>query len=275
MKNLIYLFGFLILVIGCSSQENKHIGETIVTKWKDDKRAAVSITYDDGIITQFTVAKPIMDKLNLPATFYVITGKINGSGKGKFIGRSKDKIIAETKNTKTNASNFFERASLIGFTGTTEGVEYHSSAGSLFERGEIEKAYKKIDEGFEKIRNNELRNTDKVIFHDNKEDTTTWDDLKIYLSEGHEIASHTVTHPRLAVLDEANLLYELEQSKADVQQFLGEASTFSAECPYGTEDERVMEYAHKLYPSLRNSTELVKNNLVNPPKNMSNGKEVL
>ncbi len=33
---------------------------------------------------------------------------------------------------------------------------------------------------------------------------------------------------------------------------MGEEYTFSAECPYGTEDERVMEYAHKIYPSLRN-----------------------
>jgi hypothetical protein len=53
-------------------------------------------------------------------------------------------------------------------------------------------------------------------------------------------------------LDEANLVYELEQSKADVLKFLGEKYTFSAECPYGTENERVMEYAHKVYPALRN-----------------------
>jgi hypothetical protein len=53
-------------------------------------------------------------------------------------------------------------------------------------------------------------------------------------------------------LDEVNLFYELEQSKADIQNFLGEKYTFSAECPYGTENQRVMEYAHKIYPALRN-----------------------
>ena len=47
-------------------------------------------------------------------------------------------------------------------------------------------------------------------------------------------------------------MYELEQSKADIQHFLGEKYTFSAECPYGTENERVMEYAQKIYPALRN-----------------------
>jgi len=252
MKSQLLLFGLFLLLLSCASTMDAPIGQSSITKWKDNKKAAISITYDDGIITQFTVARPIMNNLGLPATFYVITGKIEGAGKGKFIGRPKAEIIAETATTKTNADNFFERASLIAFTGTSEAVLYHSNAGSLFERGKMEEAYALIDEGYEKLRKDQLRNTDEVVFHDNKEDTTTWNDLKIYAAEGHEIASHTVTHPRLAVLDETNLLYEIEQSKADVQRFMGEKYTFSAECPYGTEDERVMEYAHKIYPSLRN-----------------------
>lgn len=230
----------------------ENIGQTIITNWQGGKKSAISITYDDGIINQFTVARPIMNQLGLPGTFYVITGKVNGSGKGKFIGRPKDEIIAETASINTNEDNFFERASLIAFTGTDEAVEYHSNAGSLFERGKITEAYALIDEGYEKLRSGELKNSNKVVFHNNSVDTSTWEDFKSYTEEGHEIASHTVTHARLAVLDEANLLYELEQSKADIQKYMGEEYTFSAECPYGTENERVMEYAHKLYPSLRN-----------------------
>src|SRR5690606_34117412 len=91
-----------------------------------------------------------------------------------------------------------------------------------------------------------------VVFHNNVEDTTTWEQYKAYSAQGHEIASHTVTHPRLAALDEVNLMYELEQSKADLLKFIGPESTFSAEGPYGTENERVMEYAHTVYPALRN-----------------------
>ena len=80
----------------------------------------------------------------------------------------------------------------------------------------------------------------------------TWPAVKEYASRGHEFASHTVTHPRLAVLTEPNIIYELEKSKEEIKNKLGERYTFSAECPYGTEDERVMEYAYKIYPSLRN-----------------------
>lgn len=251
MKEILLFIG-LILFISCSSEHNSNVGKTDITKWQDDKRSAISITYDDGIINQFTVAKPIMDSLGMPGTFYIITGKIDGAQKGKFIGRSQADIIKETASIKTNEDNFFERASLIAFTGTTEGIDYHSRAGSLFESGKVKEAYELIDEGYRKIRNGTIRDLDEIIFHDNPEDTTTWTDLKLYAEQGHEIASHTVTHARLAVLDEVNMLYELEQSKKDIQQFLGEEYTFTAECPYGTENERVMDYAHEIYPALRN-----------------------
>ena len=252
MKNNISLLGIVMLLVSCTIKTEENLGHTIITKWQGDKQSAISITYDDGTINQFTVAIPIMNKLGMPGTFYIITGKVNGSSKGKFIGRSNDEIIKETASSKTTPGNFFERASLIGFTGMNGAVEYHSKAGALFESGKIQDAHELIDEGYQKVRNRNLRDLDEVVFHDNPVDTTTWEDYKAYTAQGHEIASHTVTHPRLAVLDEVNLFYELEQSKADIQKFLGEKYTFSAECPYGTENQRVMEYAHKIYPALRN-----------------------
>ncbi len=252
MKKKIILYLLIPFLFSCTREKEENIGLTTITKWQEDKKSAISITYDDGIINQFTVAKPIMDKFHLPATFYIITGKIDGAKNGKFIGRSKEEIIEETKFIKTNEENFFERASLIAFTGTTEAIDYHTNVGSLYEAGRAIEAYELLDEGFGKIRNGKIKNLNKVIFHDNKVDTTTWHDLKKYAKQGHEIASHTVSHPRLAVLDEKNLLYELEQSRKDIENFLGEEYTFSAECPFGTENERVMEYALKVYPALRN-----------------------
>lgn len=252
MKNKTFLFGIVLLFVSCATKKEENPGHTVITKWQGDKQSAISITYDDGTINQLTVARPIMNKLGFPGTFYIVTGKVKGSGKGKFIGRSIAEIIKETASSKTNSENFFERASLIGFTGMNEAVEYHSRAGSLFESGRITEAHELIDEGYEQVRSSNIEIMDDDVFQNNTLDTTTWEDYKTYAAEGHEIASHTVTHPRLAVLDEVNLLYELEQSKADVQKFLGKKYTFSAECPYGTENERVMEYAHKIYPALRN-----------------------
>lgn len=252
MKHLFLLFGIFLISVSCSSLVKDHSGSTVITKWQNDKKSAISITYDDGTINQFTVARPIMNRLGMPGTFYILTGKIRGSAQGKFIGRSINEIIEETATINTTEANFFERASAIGFTGSTEAMDYHSQAGSLFESGELVEAYELIDKGYEKLRNGELIVSEEINYHENTIDTTTWDDMRVYSQEGHEIASHTITHPRLAVLDEANMLYELKQSKADIQKFLGDAYTFSAECPYGTEDERVMEYALDIYPALRN-----------------------
>lgn len=54
------------------------------------------------------------------------------------------------------------------------------------------------------------------------------------------------------MLDEQNLLYELEKCKEEIEKQLGPDHTFSAECPFGTENERVMQYAYKVHPALRN-----------------------
>ena len=223
--------------------------KTEITKWKNNKKAAISLTFDDGSPNQFSVALPMLNKLKIPATFFIITGDIGGSEyHGKFIGRAVADIIKGTADTPTNKENFFERASAIGFLGYKGTVSYHTNAGILYEGDKIEEAYKLIDTAYMKVRNNEFKPADDQ----ERTPHLTWEDVIKYAAQGHEFASHTITHPRLAVLDEPNMIYELEKSKEEIRKKLGEAYTFSAEGPYGTEDERAMSYAYKIYPALRN-----------------------
>ena len=86
-----------------------------------------------------------------------------------------------------------------------------------------------------------------------QEEGLTWEDLKKDAAKGYEIASHTVTHAHLAILDTANMGYELRKSKAEILNQLGPKYTFSAEVPFGIEDPRVMKYGFPIYPALRNS----------------------
>jgi hypothetical protein len=79
-----------------------------------------------------------------------------------------------------------------------------------------------------------------------------WEEIRKYANSGHEFGVHTISHPRLAVLDEKNLLFELEACRDEIERELGKEQLFSAECPFGTEDERVMEYALEMFPALRN-----------------------
>lgn len=254
MKN-INVFAFLSVVLNfLSSCGNEGpIGHTEITKWKSNKRGAISITYDDGNINQFKRAMPIMDSLGLPGTFYIVTGAIPGSQyPPKFIGRPVAEIIEESLTLPTDKSNFFERASAIPYLGFSGTWEYHIKAGQFYESGNIQEAYKVLDDAYAMVRAGKFSKGKDISWEAEQSSENSWEAFVNYASQGHEFGSHSISHPRLAVLDEANLKYELEKSYEDILHHMGADHVFSAECPFGTEDERVMEYAHKVYPSLRN-----------------------
>jgi len=253
MKRLILAVGLTGALIASSGSSLGQAGKTEITKWQYGKSGAVSLTFDDGSINQFRVAVPIMDSFGFPATFFIITGNVPGSRyHGTFVGRPTKAIIQEAASVLTSKDNFFERASAIGFLGYKGTLEYHTRAGELYDEGKnLHQAYHLLDEAYEKVRRGGFTpvNT-REDFQDGN--TITWDELRSLASRGYEFASHTVTHPRLAVLDDANLVYELEMSRRDILDQLGFKHTFSVECPYGTEDERAVHAALLRYQVARN-----------------------
>ena len=242
------LFMALLLV-----QCHHPAGQTEVTKWQFGRNGAVSVTYDDGSINQFRKAVPIMNRLSMPGTFFINTGSIPGSEyQGRFIGRPVNDIIKEAAKTTTNSDNFFERASAARYLGYRGCGDYFTRAGAQMDADRPEEAYKIIDELYTKINRGELKPVTGEGRGNARGDVLTWDMIREYAAQGHEFASHMVTHPYMAALDEPNMLYELEKSRDEILNKLGPEYIFSAECPYGTENERAMEYALKIYPALRN-----------------------
>ena len=247
---LIAVIGLILLGAqsGCRRSELR----TEIAKWPDGKAAAISLTYDDNSANQFRVAVPLMKRFGLPATFHIITGEIEGSRyHGAFIGRPVEDVVRETARTPTGPGNFFERASAIGRLGLEGGFDYHLRAGELFEESKIEDAHRLIDEAYAKVRAGLLK-PEPASPAGPGGHRLAWDELKALAAQGFEFSSHTITHPRLAVLDEANLDYELEKSRQDILDHLGPKHTFTVECPFGTEDERVVRHALALYPASRN-----------------------
>ncbi len=124
------------------------------------KRGLVSITFDDGIASQYTKAYPVLTKYNMLATFYLISGSLN--------------------------TDFFM--------------------------------------------------------------TTT--QAKKLKSSGHELASHTVTHPNLTTLSAADLDRELSKSQKDLKALFG--GSFLDFCsPYGLYNDAVIANIKKYYSSHR------------------------
>jgi len=68
--------------------------------------------------------------------------------------------------------------------------------------------------------------------------TMPWDTLRGLADDGLEIGSHTVSHPRLTRLDDAELRRELRESRERIADELGRECRFLA-YPYGDEDQRV------------------------------------
>jgi peptidoglycan/xylan/chitin deacetylase (PgdA/CDA1 family) len=244
-----YLLLFLFVFFHYSNVN----AQTEITKWQDGKTGAVSITYDDGSINQFKYALPIMKRLQLPATFYIITGAIPGSQyQGKFIGRPVEEIIAETATVPTNADNYFERASAAKYLGYDRTNAYYDSSAILYEDGNEVQAYQVMDLLYSKVRNGSLKKGIEPSMEVAEETGLTWDSIKKYASQGYEFASHTITHAHMAVLDTTNMFYELEKSKEEIKNHLGKKYTFTAEIPFGIEHPRAMKYSLPFYPALRN-----------------------
>jgi peptidoglycan/xylan/chitin deacetylase (PgdA/CDA1 family) len=250
LKPLTFFLLIGSVIMSCSKrQENLH--DTEITKWQDNKTAAISITFDDATINQFHQALPILDTLGFKGTFFINTADIPGSKfPPKYFGRPLDQIVKETATIPTSQDNLFERASALRFLPLENAIASHNSAGSLYETGKSAEAWKVVDDAFALARKRKsIREVTPVLLSG---ELITWNEIKQFAARGHEFGSHTISHPRLAVLDEPNLLYELEKCKEEILYQLGPEHTFSAECPFGTEDERVMEYAYKIHPALRN-----------------------
>jgi peptidoglycan/xylan/chitin deacetylase (PgdA/CDA1 family) len=236
-------------------------GDTWIAAWQDGRNGAVTVTYDDASINQFRVAAPLMTERGLPGTFFVLTGAVEGSKHApRFVGRPVSEILHESATVPTGSGNYLERIAAAPFLGFSGLIGLRTSAAPP-----TPQTFARVDEGYRRARAGELSTlpSDASIYMDNggiviqeppRRDVAhaTWDEIRRHAASGHEMGSHTITHPRLDALDEPNIRYELEQSRAELREQLGVKHTFSAEAPFGIEDERVMDLAFGIYPALRN-----------------------
>lgn len=69
----------------------------------------------------------------------------------------------------------------------------------------------------------------------------SWDDLGELAEHGWEIGSHTLSHPKLTTLADADLVAELVDSREECAQRMGRPPA-SIAYPYGDLDERVVDH---------------------------------
>ena len=66
--------------------------DPVICTWKNDAKAALSFTFDDGTVDHFTQAAPMLEKHGLRGTFFIV---INWIGKGNHLTWEQVKSLAE------------------------------------------------------------------------------------------------------------------------------------------------------------------------------------
>jgi peptidoglycan/xylan/chitin deacetylase (PgdA/CDA1 family) len=74
--------------------------------------------------------------------------------------------------------------------------------------------------------------------------TMDWDELRALVERGFTVGSHTISHPHLPQLGDAELDRELRESRARIEDELGRACRLLA-YPYGEHDARVQAAARR------------------------------
>jgi peptidoglycan/xylan/chitin deacetylase (PgdA/CDA1 family) len=72
-------------------------------------------------------------------------------------------------------------------------------------------------------------------------------------NEGHEIGSHTVSHPDLTTLDDSDLTAELQTSQASLKNLTGEGAARSVASPYGVYNAATLGKIRQSYQSHRST----------------------
>ena len=66
--------------------------DPVICTWKNDAKAALSFTFDDGSVDHFTLAAPMLEKHGLRGTFFIVT---NWIGKGNKLTWDQVKSLSE------------------------------------------------------------------------------------------------------------------------------------------------------------------------------------
>jgi len=234
--------------------------QTEITKWQDGKNAAIAITFDDSTINQFRIALPLMNERGLVATFFVITGQIQGSkNMPTFVGRPIMDILRESATVPTAESNVYERTSLIRYLAVVQrnplapqniqATNFAAVDGVLEKVRATGETYAVGAVPYVPIRSEEAQSGRPRA---DEQGGLSWDEMRKVASQGHEIANHAVSHARMTILDEPNILYEVEKAREELRSQVGEKHTFSLESPYGIRDDHSRQVLISRFDLVRN-----------------------
>ncbi len=172
---------------------------------------SICVTFDDGYADNAEVALPILRKWQVPATFFIATGFLNG-------GRMWNDTVLETLKTVDEPTLDLTEIGLGVLPISSNSKRYSSALNILTAIKHM--SFEKRMEATEYIASFATDLTENLMM--------TTEQILELASAGMELGGHTVNHPILAKLPDNQARDEIEQGKIMLESLLGKSIRYFA-----------------------------------------------
>lgn len=177
-----------------------------------------AITFDDGNLGAYKYGLPVLEKYNVPASFFIITQKVeNGKCAEPAYFDWLEAILYLTSATQLDLTDFG-----LGISSMAE-VDHKAAFFKAFRRQvkvipAVEK--RRIDIAIAQQLQVTYDRIREYLGHEAYR-MMSWEQIEDFLARGGAVGGHTRTHPSLSQVDDAQLEFEICGSYQDLHERLG------------------------------------------------------
>jgi peptidoglycan/xylan/chitin deacetylase (PgdA/CDA1 family) len=176
----------------------------------------IAITFDDGYLGTFKYALPILQKYNIPATFYVVSNYTNHHADYKYY----DALEIAFRLTKTDKVDLsFLNLGICSIEQEELKIKSLKNVKKKMKMQEIV-LRQKNEQLIQELLDVSVEEIEEYIHGKEKYLFMSWENLKFIISSGYDIGSHTCSHSTLSVIPLEDVYKELSMSYSTIKNNL-------------------------------------------------------
>lgn len=170
---------------------------------------AVAVTLDDGYKDNFQIAAPILNRLGIPAAFYVLVDSVDRSKAPWYCRLRHIFLSSRSRGWRDPATGTIRELtnSQDRYAAFLAAAEYCAKSDAPTREQHIRDAESSLD---------------PESFPAESELMMSWDEARTLARSGHIVGAHTMTHPNMAYISGDEARAELADSKRKLEKELGE-----------------------------------------------------